>query len=190
MTKTKSTREKIEQAAIRLIADRGVDGTAMRDIAAAVGVTEAALYRHFENKSALVWEIFIARYDAFAAYLAALHTPHKSLRAKLEMMIAACCEFFDRDRDQFTFLLLAQHIQRLGPKDYQAALPAMLNQLLQDAIGRKEIPAQDADVSAAMVMGTVLQTALYCLYQKIRSKKMAPLAATLSKAAWHIVKGA
>jgi len=188
MIRSNNTREKIERAAIRLIAARGMDGISMRDIAGEVGVTEAALYRHFTNKDALVWDIFTLYYDAFAAKLAAVHEPHPTLRAKLAAMVAACCAFFDKDRDLFTFLLLAQHIQRLAPKGYQAALPKMLRELLATAIKRAEIPKQDVEISTAMVMGIVLQTALYHLYQKPRSTKLQPQATTLSDACWRIVK--
>ncbi len=188
MTRPQNTREKIERAAIRLIAARGIDAVSMRDIAGEVGVTEAALYRHFANKNALVWDIFSAHYDAFAHELAALHGPQKTLRAKLAAMISACCEFFDRDRDLFTFLLLAQHIQRLAPKNYQAALPAMLNDLLAAAVKRGEIPTQNTEITTAMVMGMVLQTALFCLYQKPRPGKMQPHAAALSNACWQVIK--
>jgi len=189
MTKIQNTREKIEHAAVQLIAARGVDGVSMRDIATAVGVTEAALYRHFTNKRALVWEIFTLRYDEFAVKLAALQHLHSKLRDKLAVMIGACCAFFDSDRDLFTFLLLAQDIQRLAPQNYKAAFPVMLHELLAVAIKRGEIPAQEIEISSAMIMGAVLQAALYCLYQKPRPKKMMPLAETLASACWRIARG-
>jgi hypothetical protein len=42
--KGRDTKARMQEAAIRLFAERGVEGTSVRDIAAAVGVTEAALY--------------------------------------------------------------------------------------------------------------------------------------------------
>jgi len=189
MKQPPNTREKIARAAIHLIAARGVDAVSMRDIAGAVGVTEAALYRHFASKNVLVWEVFTFHYNAFADKLAKLHESHRILREKLAVMVRECCTFFDKDRDLFTFLLLAQHIQRLAPKNYKAALPVILQEILAAAIKRGEIRAQDIEITGAMMMGTVLQTALYCLYQKPRPKKMVPLAETLARACWRIAKG-
>jgi AcrR family transcriptional regulator len=58
------TRERIVLAAIAGFAARGYSGTSVRDIAAAVGISEAAIYRHFPGKEAVldaVLEEFRAR---------------------------------------------------------------------------------------------------------------------------------
>ena len=48
------TRTRILQAAQRLFARRGFDGTTTRDLAQAAGVAEGTLFRHFENKKAIL----------------------------------------------------------------------------------------------------------------------------------------
>jgi len=47
------TRELILDAAERLFAARGVDGVAVRDLAAEMGITASSLYNHFPSKQAL-----------------------------------------------------------------------------------------------------------------------------------------
>jgi len=47
-------REEIVTATLDLVADRGVEGATMTRIATAVGVTEGALYRHFESKEEIL----------------------------------------------------------------------------------------------------------------------------------------
>ncbi len=47
------TRERILDAAEGLFAERGLAGTAVRDIAARVGLSAPSLYNHFEGKQAL-----------------------------------------------------------------------------------------------------------------------------------------
>jgi TetR/AcrR family transcriptional regulator len=47
-------REEIVRATLDLVADRGVEGATMTRIATAVGVTEGALYRHFESKEEIL----------------------------------------------------------------------------------------------------------------------------------------
>ena len=50
-----SKRQKeIIDAAISLIAQNGIEGLTTKTLAAAVGISEPALYRHFANKSEIV----------------------------------------------------------------------------------------------------------------------------------------
>lgn len=51
------TQARILQAAQRLFARRGYDGTTTRDLAQAAGVAEGTLFRHFENKKAILVEV-------------------------------------------------------------------------------------------------------------------------------------
>ncbi len=46
-------KNKIKETAAKLFADNGYTSTSMREIAAAVGVTKAALYYHYPNKEAI-----------------------------------------------------------------------------------------------------------------------------------------
>ncbi|MFO0753776.1 MAG: TetR/AcrR family transcriptional regulator [Thermodesulfovibrionales bacterium] len=50
-------REQIAQAALRIIAQRGVRALTTASIAQEVGVSEANLYRHFENKDEILSEM-------------------------------------------------------------------------------------------------------------------------------------
>lgn len=51
------TQARILQAAQRLFAQNGYDGTTTRDLAQAAGVAEGTLFRHFENKKAILVEV-------------------------------------------------------------------------------------------------------------------------------------
>jgi AcrR family transcriptional regulator len=51
------TRTRILQAAQRLFASKGFDGTTTRDLAQAAGVAEGTLFRHFPNKKAILVEV-------------------------------------------------------------------------------------------------------------------------------------
>ncbi|NJL35868.1 MAG: TetR/AcrR family transcriptional regulator [Leptolyngbyaceae cyanobacterium RM2_2_4] len=51
------TQTRILKAAQRLFARRGYDGTTTRDLAQAAGVAEGTLFRHFENKKAILIEV-------------------------------------------------------------------------------------------------------------------------------------
>jgi AcrR family transcriptional regulator len=51
------TRTRILQAALRLFARKGYDGTTTRDLATAANVAEGTLFRHFVNKKAILIEV-------------------------------------------------------------------------------------------------------------------------------------
>lgn len=56
----RSTPDRILDAAEALFAERGFNGTSVRDIASSVGLNPASLYNHFANKEAL-YEAVLAR---------------------------------------------------------------------------------------------------------------------------------
>jgi AcrR family transcriptional regulator len=51
------TRTRILQAALKLFARQGYDGTTTRDLAEKAGVAEGTLFRHFTNKKAILIEV-------------------------------------------------------------------------------------------------------------------------------------
>lgn len=57
VSKETETQDRILKAAQRLFARRGYGGTTTRDLAQAAGVAEGTLFRHFENKKAILVEV-------------------------------------------------------------------------------------------------------------------------------------
>ena len=54
-----ATRRRILQIALTLMAQRGVDGTSMRDLASAAGLNVASLYHYFPSKRDLLESVLI-----------------------------------------------------------------------------------------------------------------------------------
>ena len=54
------TRSRILRSALQLFARKGYDGTTTKDLAAAAGVAEGTLFRHFTNKKAILVEVATA----------------------------------------------------------------------------------------------------------------------------------
>jgi AcrR family transcriptional regulator len=65
----KTTKEKIINAMMELVATEGYQGASMRKIARQVGIRESAIYNHFRNKEAIFEEIlkelFSSAFDDF-----------------------------------------------------------------------------------------------------------------------------
>ena len=53
-SKEKNTKEKILEEALKLFAQSGYIGTSMNDIASKLGVTKAALYKHYKSKQEIL----------------------------------------------------------------------------------------------------------------------------------------
>jgi AcrR family transcriptional regulator len=66
------TRQAILDAALELFAEKGFFGTSLRDVAAAVGVRESALYNYFAGKEALFEALLAAHLDSKAERMSPL----------------------------------------------------------------------------------------------------------------------
>jgi AcrR family transcriptional regulator len=56
-TRSETAHRKVIDAALELVADRGVEGASMDAIAAKSGVSKATIYKHWEDKDALLLEM-------------------------------------------------------------------------------------------------------------------------------------
>jgi len=180
------TRDRIEQAAIRLFVGKGVSDTSVRDIARAVDLSEGALYRHFVSKDELVWSLFERHYIDFARELHAVSGQEESAHAKVAAMIRQFCRAHDENPTLFRFLMFVQHGQlaRLAP---DALTPVqVIRDVLAAAIASGEIPEQDPDLATALLFGVVLEPAQFAAYGRLPGR-MAPLCDRIVDAAWAAV---
>ncbi len=94
-TEAKSTRERILDAAEHLFAEKGLAGTAVRDIATGVGLNAASLYNHFAGKEVL--------YEAVL---------ERGLRPILELVSELVSEEATSDSDERALDRLVLHLAR------------------------------------------------------------------------------
>lgn len=64
-----STSDKIREAAVKLFANEGISHVTMRRVAAVVGVSAPALYRHFPSKDHLLLHVVKSGFDIFLQHL-------------------------------------------------------------------------------------------------------------------------
>jgi AcrR family transcriptional regulator len=181
-----NTKEIIARSALTLFVEKGITGTTIRDIAAAARIAEGTLYRHYPSKDALAWELFSRHYVAFALELHRIQADQVSLRHKLEVMIRQFCTFFDRDPVLFSYLLLAQHGQLNKVTPEMPNPVEVLREVLDGGMDRGEIPPSDPNVAAAMVLGIVLQVAIFTIYQRL-NQNLSNLADELVEACWRVL---
>ncbi|MET8862844.1 helix-turn-helix domain-containing protein [Nonomuraea sp. NPDC004580] len=85
-------REQLLDAALRVFADKGVDGATVKDVAQAAEVTPGLLYRYFDSKEALVETLLSER--GFLPRLRELRVHHDTRPAVV--VLAELLEAFDR----------------------------------------------------------------------------------------------
>ncbi len=96
MSKRDETRERILDAALALFRERGFDGTTMRDVADAAGLSAGAAYYHFASKEALVLAYYARQMDEHEAAVAA--TSEGDLRARLAAVFHTKLDLVKGDR--------------------------------------------------------------------------------------------
>lgn len=180
------TRDRIENAAVRLFVEKGVAETSIRDIAGAVGLSEGALYRHFDSKDDLVWQLFERHYVAFAVTLQALARSETTSRDKVAAMIRGFCRAHDENPTLFRFLLFVQHGQ-LGKLAPGTLTPVdVIRAVMTEAIASQAIPAQHPDLASALVFGVVLQPVTFAAYGRL-GLDLGSMCDRLVNAAWAAI---
>lgn len=163
----KSTRARIERAALGLFVARGVDAATTRDIAAAAGVSEGAIYRHFDSKDELASMIFLEIHTRLAALVRAAAAKKTDLAAQTRAVVEAYCATADADFPLFRFHLLYTHRFLPTPEGVDNPVDAV-EDLVAAAMRRREIPRRDPALAAGMALGVVLQTALQISYGRLK----------------------
>jgi AcrR family transcriptional regulator len=183
------TRQRICESALRLFVDRGVTETSVREITAAAGITEGALYRHYESKEELAWQLFSDHYIQLARKLEELQAAEPSFRSKADALIRHFARVFDENPTLFAYILLTQHnqVRRMPPT--MMSPPGVVRRVIAEGLAKAGGGKQKADpaVVAAMVLGLVMQVAVDRIYGRIKTDLTA-LADTLSESCWRVIE--
>ena len=171
MTSKKSieTKARIEQAALNLFAEKGVQYTSIKDISKASGLSDGAMYRHFKSKEELITHLFVNNYIPFTETIEKMCENEVDFNGKLKSIISGFCELFDNNPSLFAFLMFSQYdTVKFLPKGSRTPV-CVIDEVVSQ--GMKESCIQENDISeiSAVLMGIVLQSATFCLYGRIKS---------------------
>lgn len=148
-------------AAMTLFADHGIDAVTVRDIAAATGYTNPALFRHFPAKDALAQALFEA---AYRRVLAAIGSGARA--DGLRGAIAAALDLIGEAPEAVHFVL--ENIRRLY-RHLPAALrqTSVLGEMRRLVCAERGLDPAQALLPAAMVLGTLGQIARMHLFGEL-----------------------
>lgn len=152
----RNTREEILGMSVPLFATVGFDGVSMRDIAAAVGVTPAALYHHFADKEQLYLDAVGYAFEEKVGPLKALLDGGGNPWARIEAFITRLANLLAAERD---FLRLMQWVLLDSDERRQRSLVDCVFRDLFNALRNlagELAPSHDAHLLAVSIIGLVI----------------------------------
>jgi AcrR family transcriptional regulator len=182
-----ATRSRIKNAALRLFVAKGVKETTTRELARSARIAEGTIYRHYDSKDALVRDLFEGHFSQFTEELDRVQSAQKGgVREKLQAMIEYMCNLYDSNETLYRFLLTVQYEALPSLVSRERSPLQVVGRVVAEAIERNEIPDQNVRLTAAMVLGTVMQSAQALMYGSLRGR-MAKFALEISAACERIV---
>jgi AcrR family transcriptional regulator len=157
-----ATRKQILDSSLRLFSERGYARTSVRDIAQAVGITDAAIYYHFASKRDLLRALFEER--GIIAALMGLESlePTKEPSEQLQIVSLQALRVLSRNRDFIKVLLveaLSENEVGEAVEEWRAAVSRWSDailRLLTIFAKRGEIKDNDLEIAAEEIVDCVL----------------------------------
>jgi AcrR family transcriptional regulator len=175
MARNEHTKNKIEQTALELFAQKGYDAVSIRDIGKVVGIKESSIYYHFTNKQAIM-ESILARVDRQIAMMrhesAASYEKVEVLTQ--EMMNQMIFDLYDKYLlNPFIYRVIRMlSIERLSDKNADKVFQNLVftqpvqqfNKMLSMMVDKKLLKSIDTECYAKMFYSVVYFTyEKYCL---------------------------
>jgi AcrR family transcriptional regulator len=185
--KPQTKRPVIVRAATSLFAERGIDGTSMREIADAAGVREAAIYRHFTGKDDLAREIFLSWYGWYCGELGRIVSGPGSTLDKVHQIVRHEFSAVTEHSEAFVYFCEneARFVRNLPPEIVSSRRVFITFIKAGQAAG--EIRAGNPALLADMLSGALCAVALTWLGTG-RQKKLSAQVVEVVEACWRMIK--
>ncbi|HSH42585.1 MAG TPA: TetR family transcriptional regulator [Arenicellales bacterium] len=166
--KGKGRREEILEAILAMTAEHGPDRVTTRALAARLGVTEPALYRHFPGGKSEMWRALamLLGERMQQAWRAALAEAGGGATARVRALARAQLRTI-QDNPALPTILFSRTLHRdnaalrAGVGEMVGRFHARLDQLIGDGVGRGELRADvDADTAAWLLIAVIQGTAV------------------------------
>ncbi len=156
---TRVGKDKILDIAEGLFTEQGYKSVSIRDIAQACGVTNAALYYHFENKEALFAEVLENHVQRLSDHMRASASREKGIRQQLIAMLSRYASLAGHRRSPM-FLLRhkSQGLDKEKARQQHAKLMqvilAPMEEILEQAIDEGQLkPLHEGYSAASLLLG-------------------------------------
>ena len=154
----RSKREIILDAALELFVERGFHGTAVPALAQKAGVGAGTIYRYFENKEALVNELYRTCKSAIAGHVIGALSTDLAPREMFSRFWRSAVAWAEENPRAFAFLELHHHASYLDVESraVEERAYALCNSLLSLMKDRKAVKDTDPGVLMMVVYGALI----------------------------------
>ena len=158
--KTETRREQIVKAALDIIGEEGVQGLTTLRIAKSVGISEANLYRHFENKDAILTAVVAHIDHTLSGNLMAVTTESISPLEKLERIFKLHTSMIQDNRGIPRIVFSSETILKTDLREKLDSLinryQKLLTDILKKGVRDRSIKSNlNAEAMAAMFIGMI-----------------------------------
>lgn len=156
-------RELILDAAAKLFYEKGFQKTTIDDIGAALGVTKPFIYTYFENKYAILEQLFDQSFEElYVDVMKVLNSKQGSPKDRLRQLITVYVEK-NIERQRFTAIMLEEE-KNLSPKKIgdirrkQRDFDTKLARLIEEGVEAGQFRVSDTMIASLAISGMVRWT--------------------------------
>ena len=164
------TRELILEEALKLFSEKGIKETTIRDIAKAVGITEGAIYRHFESKDQIVYELFDKYSSQLYEIVEKVISKSKRREEQFKKVVMSFLDFAFKNPDAFRYLNIFHYLRGKEVKKFKH-IPFLLLKDLVTKMHAEGVLKTDPEYALAVVTGTLERVFLYKNMGIIKGKR-------------------
>ena len=143
-------------AAVRLIARKGVKAATIRSIAHEAGVTEGAVYRHYDSKEQLYLDAYTRLITEMAGAKQEIAARSAGVREKLRDWVRVSYEFYDQHADAFTFVLLIPHDLPASQREITRAQGTLFMDVVRRAQEQQQMKPMRPEIALSHFTGVML----------------------------------
>lgn len=146
--------------ALRLFGEKGLCETTIRDIAAATGYTNPALYKHFRSKEELALQLFIVCYRELFARVEAVLVTHTGFEGRLRAYLTTVARAFDERPEAVMYVTenLHRFWPQVSPSMRKRTMITQVRELVRLAAqGHGKPHPVPEEIRVATVVGTINQ---------------------------------
>lgn len=150
-------RQRILEQAARLFAERGYETSSINDLAAAMGVSKAAVYHYFQSKQQLYDAIILDTLTGLINFVTEEVDKETTPRHRLKRFMTAHAKYFESRRDGFVVMLVGfsgmeSREFRDEAMQLRDAHEKLLRQIIADGVASKDFRPVDVVTTGRAVL--------------------------------------
>jgi TetR/AcrR family fatty acid metabolism transcriptional regulator len=181
-------KQTICDAAMKVVARKGIKNVTVQDIADEAGVAKGTIYIYFQSRDEILARTMDGATEQLLEKLAAACRSCRGFRDVLEQRVRTQLQHFEENRDFFRmYLAMAEPLgeRRLRKHSTYQTYLAQLEKLLREAVARKEIRDVGVERLAVAISSVVRDIVLH----RIIDREPPPLEEDVSFAVDFIMRG-